>query len=74
MDYHAHGAQATPTLVHSLLKDKGAWADAVLGQCFSVPKTVRVAFLKGELEWTIPNPNTLCIILPESLSHPKPEG
>ncbi|MHC4302191.1 MAG: hypothetical protein ACYS7Y_33445, partial [Planctomycetota bacterium] len=73
-EFYAHGAQATPSLVASLLNDKGPWAHAVLSQCFSVPEHIRTAFLKGEMEWTIPNFRILVIFTTESQSPPKQEN
>jgi hypothetical protein len=66
MEYYAHGAHASPELVAALIKDKGPWADAVLSQCFCVPKMVRQALFNGEAEWTVPNFRTIVISLPES--------
>ena len=60
------GCVVTPDLISALLVNKGAWAHAVLGQCFHMPDKIRKLLLSGEAEWQIPNKKTLIIILPES--------
>lgn len=47
------------------MKDNSRWADAVLGQCFRMPKSQRKELLSGAVEWQIKN-NTLIITPLES--------
>ena len=65
-EFTPNGCIATPSLISALLENKGAWADAVLGQCFHMPNKIRRLLLSGEAEWQIPNEKTLIITLPES--------
>ena len=61
-----NGCVATPSLIAALIKDKGRWAHAVLGQCFRMPAPIQEELLSGAVQWQTPNENTLIITPVES--------
>lgn len=61
LEFHAHGAVASESLIHFLIKENNKWARDLLTQCFGIPEREREALLAGEIEWIIPNGNTIII-------------
>lgn len=60
-EFHAHGAVASESLIHFLIKENNKWARDVLAQAFRIPEREREALLAGEAMWKIPNGNTIII-------------
>lgn len=60
-EFHSEVCVASESLVRALQRDHDGWADAVLSQCFKVPKEYREALLAGEAEWQIPDTSTIII-------------
>jgi hypothetical protein len=65
-EFTSNGGVATPSLISALMKDKGRWARAVLGQQWGIPEYMVDAMFAGDAECQIKNKKTLIIILAES--------